>query len=213
MIPRYKRAIAGRPVVGLGVMDYSGTYQAGRPTDPAFLEYLETLVESCRWLLNRGYDIRLLSGDRADSHARSAFRGMLEERVPNYDCDRIIDEPVASLTDLLSHIASTDFVVGTRFHNIVFGLMCGKPVISISFHHKCESLMAMVGMSDYCLEMRGLKADQLIDALRRLETEAHTLRLSIRDRITGFRQTLDQQYDVLFGTTRQALRPFELITN
>jgi polysaccharide pyruvyl transferase WcaK-like protein len=201
MIPRRNRAVSGRPVVGLGVMEYSGKYRARGPADAAFQEYLETLVESSKWLLDRGYDIRLLSGDSADSHARREFRRVLQERLPTYNCDRIIDEPVASVADVLSQIAMTDFVVATRFHNIVFGFLCGKPVISISFHHKCESVMAMMGMSDYCLEMDGLKADQLTSAFRRLEANAPTLRPSIRERTTAFRQALDQQYSMLFGTT------------
>jgi polysaccharide pyruvyl transferase WcaK-like protein len=213
MIPRRNRAVAGRPVVGLGVMEYPGKYGARGPTDAAFPEYLEALVELSRRLLERGYDIRLLSGDLVDSDARRAFRRVLQERLPAYDCDRIIDEPVASVMDVLSQIASTDFVVATRFHNILFGFLCGKPVISISFHHKCASLMEMMGMSDYCLEMGGLKADQLIDTLCRLEANAHTLGPSIRERITAFRQALDQQYDMLFATTRQELRAIELITN
>jgi TFIIF-interacting CTD phosphatase-like protein len=57
-----------------------------------------------------------------------------------------------------------------------------------------------------------LRAEQLIDALRRLEANAHTLRHSIRSNLTAFQETLDQQYDVLFQTTQQELRPAELIT-
>jgi polysaccharide pyruvyl transferase WcaK-like protein len=208
MIPRRNRAAAGRPVVGLGVMEYPGKYGARGPTEAAFPEYLEALVESSKRLLERGYDIRLLSGDLADSDARRAFRRELQESLPAYDCDRILDEPVGSVVDVLSQIALTDFVVATRFHNILFGFLCGKPVISISFHHKCESLMAMMGMSDYCLEMGGLNADQLIDTFGRLEANAHTLGPSIRQRITAFRQALDQQYDMLFSTTRHD-RSFE----
>ncbi|HUB13725.1 MAG TPA: polysaccharide pyruvyl transferase family protein [Acetobacteraceae bacterium] len=213
MIPRPSRPVEARPVVGLGVMEYSGTYKVGDATNAAFQEYLDTLVESSKWLLDRGYNIRLLSGDAADAGARRAFRLVLQERLPAYDRDRIIDEPVTSVTDLLSHIASTDFVVATRFHNIVFGFLCGKPVISISFHHKCESLMAMMGMSDYCLEMGGLKADRLIDTLSRLEANAHLLGPSVRERTAEFRQALDQQYEMLFGATRQDSRALEPIAD
>jgi polysaccharide pyruvyl transferase WcaK-like protein len=201
MIPRRDKAFAGRRVVGLGVMEYPGKYGARGPSEAAFPEYLEALVESSRWLLERGYDIRLLSGDLADSDARRAFRRVLQERLLTYDCGRIIDEPVASAMDVMSQIASTDFVVATRFHNILFGFLCGKPVISISFHHKCESLMAAMGMSDYCLEMSELTADQLTDTFRHLEANGHALGPSIRERITTFRQALDHQYDMLFSTT------------
>lgn len=212
MIPHCKKAVADRPVVGLGVMDYSGTYHARGPTEPAFLEYLVALVESSRWLLDRGYDIRLLSGDQADFSARRAFTDLLKARVPGCYRDRIIDEPAASVADVLAQVALTDFVVATRFHNIVFALLCGKPVVSISFHHKCESLMAMMGMSEYCLEMAGLKADQLIDKLCHLEANADVLSHSVRNRTTAFRQALDEQYAVLFQTQR-GLQAAELISS
>jgi len=202
MIPRRNRAVAGRPVVGLGVMEFPGKYSHHSPTQAAFREYLDTLAESTEWLLNRGYDIQLLSGDIVDTRARLAFRRALEERLQTHGGGRIIDEPASSFMDVLSQIASTEFVVATRFHNVVFGYLCEKPVISIAFHHKCKSLMAMMGMSDYCLEMAGLKADQLIDTLRRLEANAYTLRPVINGRITAFRQALDQQYDTLFGRMR-----------
>jgi polysaccharide pyruvyl transferase WcaK-like protein len=213
MIPHRNGAVAGRPVAGLGVMEYPGNYGAYGQAEAAYPEYLEALVESSKWLLDHGYDIRLLSGDSIDSHARRAFRRMLQERLVAYDCDRIIDEPPASVADALSQIALTDFVVATRFHNIIFGFLCGKPVISISFHHKCESLMATMGMSEYCLEMDGLTADRLIGALGRLEANVHTLRSSIMERTTEFREALDRQYDMLFGATQQEIRAAELITN
>ena len=198
VMPPRNRTGACRPVVGLGVMEYAGRYSVRRPVDAAFSEYLEGLVEASRWFLDHGYDIRLLSGDLGDSHARHAFRRLIKERLPAYEA-RIIDEPVASVTDVLSQIAATDFVVATRFHNIVLGFLCGKPVISISFHHKCESLMAMMGMQDYCLGMSGLKADRLIDTFRRLEANAHTLEPLIKTRVASFRQALDQQYEIIFG--------------
>ena len=198
VIPPRSRTAACRPVVGLGVMEYAGRYSVRCPADAAFSEYLEGLVEGSRWFLDHGYDIRLLSGDLGDSQARRSFRRLLEERLPAYD-GRIIDEPVASVADVLSQVAATDFVVATRFHNIVFGFLCGKPVISIAFHHKCESLMAVMGMADYCLGISGLKADRLIDTFRRLEANEHTLKTLIKTRVASFRHALDQQYEIIFG--------------
>lgn len=206
MIPHPADATASRPVVGLGVMEYPTNYGDSSETEAGFQEYLDTLVESTKWLLDRGCDIRLLSGDLADSPARHAFKCQLEERVPGYDRNRIIDEPVTSLADALAHIASTDLVVATRFHSIVFAFLCRKPVISISFHHKCQSLMATMGMSDYCVEMNRLKSGQLIDTLLRLEANAPAVRLSIEARIAVFRQALDQQYAMLFGTPGREFR-------
>jgi len=39
-------------------------------------------------------------------------------------------------------ISNTDVVVQTRFHNVLLALLLNKPAISISFHQKCDSLIA-----------------------------------------------------------------------
>lgn len=205
-IPFVTRAPNARPIVGLGVMEYAGKYSVANPTDTAFVGYLHSLVETAAWLLDRGYDISLLSGDAGDSKARRAFRQLLKEKYPAYGDDRIADEPVNSVTDLLRQIAATDFMIATRFHNLVLGFLCGKPILSISFHHKCESLMATMGMSDYCVRMDGLAAAPLIEMFLRLEANADGLKPLMRERISEFRQALDLQYIRLFGTTGQKLR-------
>ncbi len=207
------RTVGCRPVVGLGLMEYAGKYSARQGTETIFTKYLGALVEAAEWLLRHGYDIRLLSGDVGDSQARRSFRRLLKERCPAVDDNRIVDVPVSSVADLLSQIAMTDFVVATRFHNLVLGFLCGKPVISISFHHKCESLMATMKMSDYCLRIDELQADELIDTFCQLETNANMLRALIRGRIEAFRLALDWQYAHLFRDAERGLRTDEATTD
>jgi polysaccharide pyruvyl transferase WcaK-like protein len=128
---------------------------------------------------------------------------LLAQNPTTYDRERIIDEPIHSVEDLLSQIAATDAVVATRFHNILLALLCEKPVVSISFHHKCDSLMAAMGMSDYCLNSGDLEADKMIETFCRLEANADALKALIKERIKRFRDDLDQQYQlVLTGMQR-----------
>ena len=101
------------------------------------------------WLLLQGYDIRLLIGDACDDQrVTQEFKLLLRTQVAAYDDDRIVDEPAHSTEQLLSQIAATDIVVATRFHNILLALLLNKPVVAISFHHKCASLMEQMGLSD-----------------------------------------------------------------
>jgi polysaccharide pyruvyl transferase WcaK-like protein len=116
-----------------------------------------------------------------------------------YDPSRIIDEPIHSVDDLLSQIAATDAVVATRFHNVLLALLCEKPVISIAFHHKCDSLMAAMGMSDYCLNIRDLEPEKLIQTFSRLEANAGALRSLIKERNRRFCNSLDQQYQFILN--------------
>ena len=187
-----------RLVVGLGLMTYSGMYGVERTTSEDYAAYLETLVEFARWLLARDYEIRLLIGDRSDAPVIQEFRALLKQRSVTYEEGRIVDEPVASVEDLLKQIAATDFVVATRFHNVLLSLLLNKPSIAISFHHKCSSLMSQMGLSEYCQDINRLNADKLIEQFCDLEKNADRLRPLIKDKAEEFRRALDEQYNRIF---------------
>jgi polysaccharide pyruvyl transferase WcaK-like protein len=180
-------------------MAYSGRYSASRPSDETYLGYLEALVSLTQWLLARDYDVRLLIGDGADRNAAHEFRSLLREKLSAGEEDRIIEEPINSVDDLLSQIAATDIVVATRFHNALLAILCNKPVIAISFHHKCESMMRATGLSKYCLDINGLQGDALIERFRDLERHADTLKALLTQKVREFRKELDEQYQSIFN--------------
>jgi polysaccharide pyruvyl transferase WcaK-like protein len=198
LIPQQDATRSRRSVVGLGVMLYAGKYSIANPDDAIYLNYLKNLAIYVRWLLAANYDVRLLSGDLGDMQVRREFRDLLKEQLSVYDKGQIIDEPISSVEDLFSQIAATDVVVATRFHNVLLALLCNKPVIAISFHHKCESLMSAIGLSDYCLNINDLKADKLIEKFRDLEINANKIEQSIRCKAREFREALDEQYKLIF---------------
>jgi polysaccharide pyruvyl transferase WcaK-like protein len=191
-----------RTVVGLGLMAYSGQYRVPRSSNAIYLDYLDNLASVARWLLVHENDVRLLIGDRADVRTTQEFRRLLRKRFSGLEEAHIIDEPILSVKDLLSGIAAADIVVATRFHNILLALLCEKPVISISFHHKCESLMTAMGLSAYCLDINDLKADRLIEKLRDIKINAADLKPLIKEKIGEFRKNLDEQYRFIFNETR-----------
>jgi polysaccharide pyruvyl transferase WcaK-like protein len=187
-----------KSVVGLGLMKYAGRYGADRPSNAIYLAYLETLVMFVQWLLVHDYDVRLLIGDVVDRPVAQEFRSLLKERSLTYEEGHIIDEPVFSVEHLLSQLAATDIVVATRFHNVLLALLLNRPVISISFHHKCVSLMSQMGLSEYCQDINDLRADRLIEQFCDLENNAARLRPMIRKKAEGFRKALDEQYNYIF---------------
>jgi polysaccharide pyruvyl transferase WcaK-like protein len=187
-----------RPIVGLGLMLYTGMYGGEKPTSKQYAGYLSALVTFVQWLLERGYDIRLLIGDDADLPVIREFNSLLKARSVIHQEERIIAEPIASFEDLLSRLAATDFVVATRFHNVLLSLFLGKPSISISFHHKCSSLMNQMGLSEYCVDIKNLKATDLIQKFLYLEGNADRQRGMIRERAEDCRVALNEQYEMLF---------------
>ena len=197
--PRRDAGKRPRAVVGLGVMEYAGKYSGAYPSGKIYSAYLESLAMFAEWLFARGYDVRLLIGDLGDMPAKKEFRDLLRDRGSGCHEEHLIDEPIRSVEDLLLQIAETDLVVATRFHNVLLSLFYKKPVISIAFHHKCESLMSGIGLSEYCLNINDLKVEQLIERFCDLEKNSDRIKWSIGEKITQFRAALDQQYEIIFN--------------
>ena len=190
LVPRAHKREGRRLVVGLGLMEYAGKYSVKRPTSAVYSAYLETLVEFVKWLLAHDYDVRLLIGDLVDMPVTREFKSLLKERSVTHEKERIIDEPVASVEDLLKQLAATDLVVATRFHNVLLSLLLNKPVLAISFHHKCSSLMRQMELLEYCQDINRLNADRLIEQFCDLERNAERLRPLIKQKTEEFRRAL-----------------------
>ena len=148
-----------------------------------------------KWLLDRGYDVKLLIGELRDPV--SEFSRLLHEKLPGHQSTRIMHAPVTSVEALLAEFVATDFVVVTRFHNIIFALLNNKPVVSISFHSKCASLMSDMGLSEYCLQIDQVEIDELIGKVLYLQKNSHELMALIASRKEKFRLSLGEQYQLI----------------
>jgi len=193
---------AGRPVVGLGLMEYAGKYSVANPQAGTYERYLESLAVFVGWLLDHDYDVKLLLGD-ADTFVVDDFRRVLQERFASRTTGRVTDRPIDSVEELLSQISETDFVVATRFHNMVMSLLLDKPAIAISFHNKCSSLMSEMGLSEYCHDINRIDANALIEQFQALVQNADDVRQAISHRVETARRALDEQYELLFDVDGQ----------
>jgi polysaccharide pyruvyl transferase WcaK-like protein len=195
---RAVRPHGARRVVGLGLMVYAGKYSTLHPRDETYDAYLESLAVFTAWLLDHDYDIRLLLGD-ADTDVIAEFRSVLASQG-SYDRDRLVEQPIASVHDVLSELAATDVVVATRFHNVLLSLLLNKPVIAITFHHKCSSLMHEMTLSEYCHDIDEMNADRLIAQFEELERNSESVKHAIEQAVDGARIALEDQYEHLFAS-------------
>jgi polysaccharide pyruvyl transferase WcaK-like protein len=194
-------------VVGLGVMVLPERVSSSRPRCEIYQDYIEKLALVAEWLLGRGYSIRLLSGDIHDVQAKQDLRRAVSELVSPEAEARLIDEPIATVDDLVSQIRATDLVIVSRFHNVVKAILCKKPVIALASHAKSESLMRSMGLADYCLDVDGFSAGDLIRLFRRLEEEADELEPQVERQTARFRRAVEAQYEAIFAGLSPAGAP------
>lgn len=185
--------------IGLGVMTYAGNYSVPNPSASTDQDYWNKLTQFSRWLISKGYKVRPLIGDTVDAPARDHFVQLLVEDAKQNEKSAIIDEPVTSFESLSAALTTSDFVVATRFHNVLLALLGGKPVIAISFHHKCASLMSAMGMAAYCLDIHGFDSDTLAQTFELLTADAKDIKAQIVQKVHEFRGELDDQYKRALG--------------
>jgi polysaccharide pyruvyl transferase WcaK-like protein len=150
------------------------------------------------WLCERNYTVRVIIGDVLyDSGVKQDFMETLRERGLMNKEGQIVNEPVFTVKELLSQISAIDFLVTSRFHNLVLALMLNKPVVCLSDHRKLDSLMTEIGLTEYCLPLANLNFDNLINKLVKLEKNAEELRHYIKRKTEEYRRTLDEQYSLI----------------
>jgi polysaccharide pyruvyl transferase WcaK-like protein len=71
-------------------------------------------------------------------------------------------------------------------------------VIVLSHDDKFDSLMAELGLAEYCLAIDGLDVDRLIERFTEVEKNGEALKTYIKDKSEEYRRVLDQQYSIIF---------------
>jgi polysaccharide pyruvyl transferase WcaK-like protein len=190
--------------VGLGIMSYSGAQTEPAEGERIYQEYLHKVVRFGLRLLADGHTVRLVIGDTlVDQRAFSDVYSALTSAASGSGTpDRVIAEPVHSVSDLLQQLSLTDVVVATRFHNVLLALLLEKPVISISYNQKNDDLMSEMGLEAFCQPIRQLDVDRLYKQFADLRAAAGPLRQQIAAHNTQYKQLLDEQYERVIELVR-----------
>ena len=200
--------------VGIGVMDYSGGNNEVDQAAGLRANYLAQVKRFGRWLIDNGRPVRLFTSDTADEPVVREIADDLRTHRPDLDPSWVVAEPAPSLGDLMQQIAPVDFVVATRYHNVLYALLSAKPTLALSYATKHEFLMEESGLAGLSLPCRSLDAAQIIEGFTKLESRSAELRQTITERnaakIRLVGQQLAEMSAALFPATEAARAANEL---
>lgn len=140
--------------VGVGVMTYHGGAEDRHRADELYARYVERMRELVSLLLDSEYRVVLFRGDDADTMAVTDITSAVLAERPAADRVRVEVATATSLTEVMRQMAPADVVVATRYHNVLCALKMGKPTVSIGYATKNDTLMADMGMPEYCHSIR-----------------------------------------------------------
>jgi polysaccharide pyruvyl transferase WcaK-like protein len=163
------RAAHGRSLtVGLGLMSFVRWY-----SDELHWSYVNKMVEFSLFLVRNGHRVRLLVADKADYRAVDDFIRIILMKDRSLLGHSVIAEHIVGTPDLLRQMALTDIVVCTRFHNVVYALRLGKPVIPVNYAKKHGALLDAFGLGKFAHPVQqmdvALLEEQFLELSRDLE--------------------------------------------
>lgn len=181
--------------VGLGVIGYYGWRHDEQAGATVYQTYVDKLKQFVKWLLDQGFDIRLLMGDHPtdDRPVNELLEFVCAQGAASWQ-NRIFAAPIHDVNDLFREIEKTDLVVASRFHNVLCALLAGRPVISIGYHQKNDVLMAEMGLQAYCQHIEHYTVEALKQQFCSLVAELKPASARIQQQSNQNRQLLDVQY-------------------
>jgi colanic acid/amylovoran biosynthesis protein len=146
---RYPRrqlvAITARPYRFPGSLDPSKKYKA----------YVENMIKFSKWLYEENCLPVFVEHTLSETtHENDGI--CIAEIITNLSQDEyaIISNKDYTCRDLKAIYASFDYIVGTRFHSVIFSLAEGIPVLAITYGgNKGQGIMGDLGLSDYAISM------------------------------------------------------------
>jgi polysaccharide pyruvyl transferase WcaK-like protein len=164
--------------VGVGVLAYHGPFSFDKPAkrERMAAAYVDSLTSFVEWLLGRGLTVTLFGGDLKDEKVAE----VILDRVRTASPEALVDISHAeSFYDTLEIVHQVDYVVATRFHNIVAAVMTGTPAISLSYRAKNDELLDDLGLERFHQPLDELDDERLrkqfLDLQRSAEEVAHRM--------------------------------------
>ena len=193
MEPPVRRPHAGR-VMGLGLMNFRGNSDQWAESSRLHEQYVAGLTTFLRLMVDLGWEVHLLTGDVEDVPIVRAVRAGLRSEA---DRARVVEQPVSSLTELMDVIAGVDIMVGSRYHNVVCGVLVGVPTVSVSYAPKNDALLTRMGLEAYCHPADDVRPLVLADQVAALMGEADERTEAMAGGIAAARADAARQLDDL----------------
>lgn len=190
-----------QPIVGFAPMPYPDPRAHVAETEQIIYDdFIRKLAGFASWLLDRSYALRVFGTDTGvDPTAIKDFETALANQLDIPLSRYSVGHAVTSVHDLLTTMARTDFVVTCRFHGVIFAHLLNKPVLAIAHHPKVTDLMADLGLSDYCVDIRDFDLNLLADKFSSMIVNAEEIKRRMAASLAKNRQCLTTQFDGLFN--------------
>lgn len=164
-------------------------------SEKAYSHFKYEMTKFLKWLYTNGFMPVIVEHTLAvNSHENDA--ACIEDVLSKLDSNeyRYISDSNFDCHDLKRIYSFCDYVVGTRFHSVIFSFGSGVPGIAICYvGNKGQGIMKDIGVEDYSISIYDVNFNRLKSMFENLiknETE-------VRDKIDNYNSTVKQKHEEL----------------
>lgn len=179
-------------------------FQGFNDAEKLYSNYISGCVTLANFLYGKGYHITFLahtlgpSSHEDDRIAIKEVRDALSDDVLKRSS--YIEDFDLTCREVEKIYSYYDYMVGTRFHSVIFSLNVGVPAIAIAYGgNKSKGIMSELGNGLYSIDMDKIDDNNLIELFLSLETN----RKDYLDSFRGTQKKLVEQRDRLVKTIRE----------
>lgn len=126
------------------------------------------------FLHGKGYEVLLVP--QVTTHYRADDDRIAEARIADYCQGKkpVLVADAAEAGQLKSLYDDVDFVVGTRFHSVIFALTSYIPCMAVEYDHKTSGIMQSLGLGEWVISLNDVTAKDLRAMFTKLEKNAES---------------------------------------
>ena len=164
--------------------------------------YKETLCKMIKWLDGKGYFPIIIEHTYSDTeHERDISCIKEVTSLLGNTCRYMVYSDLTLNSRQLKYVYSKfDYIIGTRFHSVIFSIASGVPAIAITYGgNKGQGIMRDIGVDEYSLEIEELSFKALSLMFEKLEANT----VQVKEQIQTYLNRLPKEREKLLGYLRK----------
>lgn len=147
-----------------------------------YMEYKKSFVDFIHYLVERGYKVLLVVHTRAENDHENDEKCIDEilDLLPNIDNVYKIKDDKMNCYDLKKLYGKCQYVIGTRFHSVIFSLEQRVPCIAVTYGgNKGDGIMKDLDLSKYAVQIGELNSKKIISLFEDLKNNKKNIKEKI----------------------------------
>lgn len=179
-------------------------YRFPKSENPNLLykKYIKSIADTIIWLNNKGFFVLLVSqtlGPSSHEDDRKAIKDVLNN-LNNTENVEVIEEMDLNCRDLKFLYGQVDYLIGTRFHSVIFSISSNTPAIAISYGgNKGEGIMKEIGLQDFEIPIEKVSFSVLTQKFEELRNN----KKYYLDKVAKYMEKAKKEREYLIETIRQ----------